>query len=74
LHDIRPPGAERVLRYDRYVPSSVCRAACADDRPLRQTELLQSVHRVAFSGVAAILYRTGDDFRACTATGWLDDT
>lgn len=83
LHDIQtssPWVQNEVLRYDRYVPEQ--RLSCglrADDRPLlRQTELhLQSVHRVAFSGVAAILYRTGDDFQGMHSDRemrWLDDT
>lgn len=69
-----------VLRYDRYVPE---RRLGASVRPesialLRQTDLhLRSRYRVPFTGVAAILYRTGEDFQGLHSDRelrWLDDT
>jgi len=69
-----------VLRYDRYVAENRLGAAVrTDSRPLlRQTDLhLQSRYRVAFDGVAALLYRNGDDFQGLhsdRAMRWLDDT
>jgi len=80
VHDTSPWAQNEVLRYDRYVPEQ--RLSCglrADAHPLlRQTDLhLQSRHRVAFTGVAAILYRTGDDFQGMHSDRemrWLDDT
>mgnify|MGYP006921755527 FL=1 len=57
VHATAPWAQNEVLRYDRYVPEQ--RLSCglrADSHPLlRQTDLhLQSTHRVAFTGVAAI--------------------
>jgi alkylated DNA repair dioxygenase AlkB len=80
VHATAPWAQNEVLRYDRYVPEQ--RLSCglrADSHPLlRQTDLhLQSTHRVAFTGVAAILYRTGDDFQGMHSDRemrWLDDT
>lgn len=69
-----------VLRYDRYIPENRLGAALrADSRTLlRQTDLhLQSRYRVAFDGVAALLYRDGSDFQGLhsdRAMRWLDDT
>jgi alkylated DNA repair dioxygenase AlkB len=69
-----------VLRYDRYVPERRLSAGLrAGDHPLlRQTELhLQSRWRVEWDGVAAILYRDGDDFQGFHGDRemrWLDDT
>ncbi len=69
-----------VLRYDRYVPERRLSAhARADDHPLlRQTELhLRSRWPVRWEGVAAILYRDGDDFQGFHGDRemrWLDDT
>jgi len=69
-----------VLRYDSYVPEKRLGAALrAETRPmLRQTELhLQSRYRAAFTGVGALLYRTGDDFQGLHSDRemrWLDDT
>jgi alkylated DNA repair dioxygenase AlkB len=69
-----------VLRYDRYVSE---RRLVAEVRPgsvplLRQTELhLESRYRVRFTGAAAILYRTGDDFQGLHSDRemrWLDET
>ena len=78
--DTSPWAQNEVLRYDRYVPEQ--RLSCglrADGDPLlRQTDLhLQATHRVGFTGVAAILYRTGDDFQGMHSDRemrWLDDT
>lgn len=69
-----------VLRYDRYVPERRLGAGIrAVDHPLlRQTDLhLRSRFRVPFTGVAAILYRDGDDFQGLHSDRemrWLDDT
>ncbi len=69
-----------VLRYDRYVPERRSVASLrADATPLlRQTGLhLESRFRVRFTGVAAILYRDGDDFQGLHSDRelrWLDDT
>lgn len=69
-----------VLRYDRYVPEKRLSAGlrAADQELLRQIELhLQSRWRVAWDGVAAILYRDGDDFQGFHGDRemrWLDDT
>lgn len=69
-----------VLRYDRYVPERRLGAGVRpDSRPLlRQTDLhLQARYRVGFTGVAALLYRTGDDFQGLHSDRelrWLDDT
>jgi alkylated DNA repair dioxygenase AlkB len=71
---------QEVLRYDRYVPEQrLSTGLRPDSRPLlRQTDLhLQSVYRVPFEGVAAILYRDGSDFQGLhsdRAMQWLDDT
>ena len=72
--------ATEVLRYDRYVPERRLSAAVrADDHPLtRQTALhLDARYRVAWTGVAAILYRDGEDFQGFHGDRemrWLDDT
>ena len=61
-----------VLRYDRYVPERRLGAGVhPESHPLlRQTGLhVRSAYRVPFTGVAAILYRGGDDFQGCTAIG-----
>jgi len=69
-----------VLRYDAYVPEKRLGAALRDDaRPLlRQTSLhLQATYRAPFTGVGALLYRTGDDFQGLHSDRelrWLDDT
>jgi alkylated DNA repair dioxygenase AlkB len=78
--DGTPWGQNEVLRYDRYVPEQRLMAGLrADSMPLlRQTDLhLQSRYRVAFDGVAAILYRDGTDFQGLHSDRemrWLDDT
>lgn len=69
-----------VLRYDRYVPERRLVAGVRSDASalLRQTELhLEARYRVRFSGVAAILYRNGDDFQGLHSDRemrWLDET
>jgi alkylated DNA repair dioxygenase AlkB len=69
-----------VLRYDRYVPERRLSAGLrsGDRALLRQTELhLRSRFRVSWSGVAALLYRNGDDFQGFHGDRemrWLDDT
>ncbi len=68
------------LRYDHYVPERRLSAARrADSDPLlRQTSLhLEARYRQRFDGVAAILYRDGDDFQGLHSDRemrWLDDT
>jgi len=80
LHSQVQWAQTEVLRYDRYVPENRLGAALRhDSRPLlRQTDLhLQSRYRVAFEGVAALLYRDGNDFQGLhsdRAMRWLDDT
>jgi len=69
-----------VLRYDRYVPERRLGAGVrASGHPmLRQTDLLlRSRYGHQMDGVAAILYRTGDDFQGLHTDRemrWLDDT
>lgn len=75
-----PWEQNEVLRYDRYVPEKRLSAGLrADSMPLlRQTELhLESRFRHRFTGVAAILYRNGEDFQGLHSDRemrWLDDT
>lgn len=69
-----------VLRYDRYVPERRLGAGVrVDAHPLlRQTDLhLRSRFHVPFTGVAAILYRDGQDFQGLHSDRemrWLDET
>jgi alkylated DNA repair dioxygenase AlkB len=69
-----------VLRYEKYVPERRLSAGMhADSMPmLRHTDLhLRSTYRMPFTGVAAILYRNGDDFQGLHSDRemrWLDDT
>jgi alkylated DNA repair dioxygenase AlkB len=80
LRETVPWQQTEVLRYDRYVPERRLGAGLrADDRPLlRQTGLhLDARYRVPFTGVGALLYRTGDDFQGLHSDRemrWLDDT
>ena len=80
LHDALPWQQTEVLRYDRYVPERrLGTGVRSDGHPLlRQTDLhLRSRVRVPFTGVAAILYRDGDDFQGLHSDRemrWLDDT
>lgn len=68
------------LRYDKYVPEQRLSAGLRrDSRPLlQQTDLhLRATYRQQMDGVAAILYRTGDDFQGLHSDRemrWLDDT
>lgn len=69
-----------VLRYDKYVPEKRLGTGMrADSHPVtRQTGLhLESRYRVRFDGVAALLYRDGDDFQGLHTDRemkWIDDT
>ncbi|MEX1106477.1 MAG: alpha-ketoglutarate-dependent dioxygenase AlkB, partial [Ilumatobacteraceae bacterium] len=69
-----------VLRYDRYVPERRLAAGLrADSRPLLcQADMhLTAAYRKPFTGVAAILYRDGNDFQGLHSDRemrWLDDT
>jgi alkylated DNA repair dioxygenase AlkB len=80
LHDTLPWQQTEVLRYDKYVPERRLGAGVGGDTHpmLRQTDLhLRSRFRVPFTGVAAILYRDGDDFQGLHSDRemrWLDDT
>ena len=73
-------GQTEVLRYDRYVPENRLGAGLRPDSRtlLRQTDLhLQSRYHANFEGVAALLYRDGNDFQGLhsdRAMRWLDDT
>ena len=75
-----PWQQNETLRYDKYVPERRLSAGLrADARPLlRQTDLhLRAAYRQPMEGVAAILYRTGDDFQGMHSDRemrWLDDT
>jgi len=80
MHDTLPWQQTEVLRYDKYVPERRLGVGVHSDATpmLRQTSLhLRSRFRVPFTGVAAILYRTGDDFQGLHSDRemrWLDDT
>ncbi len=80
VHTGTPWQQGEVLRYDRYVPERRLAAGLRpDSHPLlRQTDLhLTATYRHAFTGVAAILYRDGDDFQGLHSDRemrWLDDT
>jgi len=80
LHDSLPWRQTEVLRYERYVPERRLGAgARPDGHPvLRHIDLhLRSRFRVPFTGVAAILYRNGEDFQGLHSDRemrWLDDT
>ncbi len=70
-----------VLRYDKYVPEKRLGGfigPSAAPAAVRQTGMhLASVYRQQLDGVAAILYRTGDDFQGLHSDRemrWLDDT
>ncbi|MCU1345561.1 MAG: DNA-N1-methyladenine dioxygenase [Acidimicrobiia bacterium] len=69
-----------VLRYDSYVAEQRLGAGLRSDaRPLlRQAELhLQAAYRVTLTGVAAVLYRNGEDFQGLHSDRqmrWLDET
>jgi alkylated DNA repair dioxygenase AlkB len=69
-----------VLRYDGYVPERRLGAGMRPDELtlFRQTGLhLQSTYQRVFTGVGALLYRSGDDFQGLHSDRemrWLDDT
>jgi alkylated DNA repair dioxygenase AlkB len=68
------------LRYDKYVPERRLSAGLhPDSRPLlHQIDMhLRATYRQPMDGVAAILYRDGDDFQGLHSDRemrWLDDT
>jgi alkylated DNA repair dioxygenase AlkB len=68
------------LRYDKYVPERRLSAGLrSNSRPfLHQTDMhLRATYRQPMDGVAAILYRTGEDFQGLHSDRemrWLDDT
>jgi alkylated DNA repair dioxygenase AlkB len=80
LRDATPWTQTEVLRYERYVPENRLGASLREDADplLRQTGMhLESTYRVRWSGVAALLYRDGDDFQGFHGDRelrWLDDT
>ena len=80
LHDDTPWQQTEVLRYERYVPEKRLSASFRDDADplLRQTRLhLEARYRVGWTGVAALLYRDGEDFQGFHSDRelrWLDDT
>jgi alkylated DNA repair dioxygenase AlkB len=80
LRESVPWQQSEVLRYDKYVPEKRLGAGVrGDSHPLtRQAGLhLESRYRVRFDGVAALLYRDGDDFQGMHSDRemrWLDDT
>ncbi len=80
LHDTVEWRQAEVLRYEHYVPEKRLNAGLATDRQplLRQTTLhLESRYRQHFTGVAALLYRDGEDFQGLHSDRdmrWLDDT
>lgn len=80
VHATTPWQQTEVLRYERYVPERRLSAGLRPDRTtlLRQADLhLTATYRQRFDGVAAILYRDGDDFQGLHSDRemrWLDDT
>ena len=80
VHESASWGQTEVLRYDLYVPERRLSAGIRPDNSplLRQIDLhLRAAYRVPFSGVAAILYRDGQDFQGLHSDRemrWLDDT
>ncbi len=80
FRDDTPWVQNEILRYDKYVPEKRLGAGLNSDRSplLRQTSMhLRSKYRVEFSGVAALLYRNGEDFQGLHSDRemrWLDDT
>lgn len=75
-----PWQQSEVLRYDRYVPERRLTAGLRSDASplLRQASMhLEATYRVPFTGVAAILYRDGNDFQGLHSDRemrWLEDT
>ncbi|MGB3410275.1 MAG: alpha-ketoglutarate-dependent dioxygenase AlkB [Microthrixaceae bacterium] len=76
-----PWATSEIWRYEKYVEEKRLGAWLKPDDlepAIRQTGLhLESSYRVSFSGVAAILYRDGNDFQGLHADRemkWLDET
>ena len=81
VRDTAEWGQTEVLRYDHYIPENRLGASIRSDTLplLRQTELhLSSRYRTPrWDGVAAILYRNGEDYQGLHGDRemkWLDDT
>ncbi len=80
VRETTPWQQQEVLRYDAYVPERRLSAGLrvAGSTLLRQADLhLTSTYRQRFTGVAAILYRDGEDFQGLHSDRemrWLDDT
>lgn len=80
LHNSLRWQQTEVLRYDRYVPERRLGVGVRGNAfpVLHQTGLhLRSRFHVPFTGVAAILYRNGDDFQGLHSDRemrWLDET
>jgi alkylated DNA repair dioxygenase AlkB len=80
LHRATPWQQTEVLRYERYVPEKRLSAALREDADplLRHTGMhLAAKYRVRWTGVAALLYRDGEDFQGFHGDRelrWLDDT
>ena len=80
LHEQTAWQLNETLRYDKYVPERRLSAGLRADREplLHQTDLhLRATYRHPMDGVAAILYRDGDDFQGLHSDRemrWLDDT
>ena len=80
IHQDAPWVQSEVLRYDTYVPERRLGAALRPDSVpmLRQADLhLAATYRQRFTGVAALLYRDGEDFQGLHSDRemrWLDDT
>ena len=80
LHTETAWQQNETLRYDKYVPERRLSAGLrSTSRPLlHQTDMhLRATYHQPMEGVAAILYRTGDDFQGLHSDRemrWLDDT
>jgi alkylated DNA repair dioxygenase AlkB len=80
LHEAAPWRQTEVLRYDHYIGEQRLGTGLRSDERtmLRQTGLhLEATYRVPFTGVGALLYRTGQDFQGLHSDRelrWLDDT
>jgi 2OG-Fe(II) oxygenase superfamily len=81
VHAGTPWQQTEVLRYDKYIPENRLGAGLRKDGPpiaVRQIGMhLDATYRVNFAGVAAILYRDGNDFQGLHSDRemkWLDDT
>ena len=80
LQESAPWRQTEVLRYDHYIGEQRLGTGLRSDERamLRQTGLhLEATYRVPFTGVGALLYRTGQDFQGLHSDRelrWLDDT